>query len=169
MKTHPIRSLRLLGILTLALLAIQLAHPDLALRAEAAWSILFNGEPSKLSVIDTPDGQVVPVYFPAPKEGRKQIYGVQLETDPITMQIKVTRVEKKRQTRAPGDCPKCVGSKKCNQCYTAGSGINYAGNPCVDCNATGDCPYCRGSGICYMCDGRGYPNGCTTCGQVSKP
>lgn len=160
------------AILTLIalLLAGLWAHPEAAARAEAAWKVLFNGQASHLSITELGDGQkMVTVSFPVPPEGRSQEYGVKLETDPIEMAVKVTRVEKKRKTRGPGDCPKCSGSKKCQDCWPAGSGVNTAGLPCIGCNATGDCNFCRGSGVCYTCDGRGMNTGCGTCGKVTAP
>lgn len=153
----------------LLLLACTLwANPEFAARAEAAWKVLFNGNPSQMAISQLGDGQkMVTVSFPVPPEGRSAEYGVKLETDPSEMAVKVTRVEKKRKTRDPGDCPKCSGSRDCQDCWPAGSGVNTAGLACIGCNATGDCNFCRGSGVCYTCDGRGMNTGCGTCGKYA--
>lgn len=157
---------RLAGALLLLLVGALWFSPELAARAEAAWKVLFNGSPSQMTIAQMGDGQkIVTVSFLVPPEGRAAEYGVKLETDPIEMAVKVTRVEKKRKTRDLGDCPKCSGSRHCQDCWPAGSGVNTAGLACVGCNATGDCSFCRGSGICYSCDGRGMNTGCGTCGK----
>lgn len=162
--------LRLVTLFALCLAAGLWASPDFAARAEEAWKVLFNGHPSGVAVSQTSDGQkMVIVSFPVPPEGRAREYGVKIETHPIDMAVKVTRVEKKRKTRDPGDCPKCSGSKKCQDCWPAGSGVNTAGLPCIGCNATGACNFCQGSGVCYTCDGRGMGTGCGTCGLVTSP
>lgn len=151
-----------------AMMMLMVFCPTARARAEAAWTILFNGTASKTEVIETDSGPMVPVYFPVPKEGESDSYGVLIETDVATKEIKVTRVKKKGPLTERGDCPKCSGSKKCQDCYPAGSGQNTAGYECYSCNATGDCPFCNGNGKCYMCGGGGAPNGCYTCGDVSK-
>ncbi len=152
-------------LLVLSFLSLALGRPDMRARAEAAWKILVNGEPSRLVVLETPTGPVVPVYLPVPEEGKKQSYGILLETDPIGMQVKVTTVKKERSTRSPGACTKCNGSRKCYGC--SGTKENYAGHPCYSCNATGLCSFCKGSGTCYLCSGSGFPNGCNLCGKSS--
>ncbi len=152
-----------------ALLSI-LGNPTVAARAEAAWKVLFNGQTSELPVTKLSSGQkLVTVSFVVPDEGRSQEYGVRIETDPIEMAVKVTKVEKKRKTRDPGKCPVCSGRRKCQDCWPAGSKVNTGGLPCIGCNATGDCNFCRGSGICYSCDGRGMNTGCSTCGKFVQP
>ena len=157
-----------LFLMMLGLWAATSLDPTLSARAEEAWKVLFNGQPSQMKVTEVGDGdKVVTVSFPVPVEGRHQDYGVRVETDPISMAVKVTRVEKKKKTRSPGDCPKCSGSKKCQDCWPAGSGVTTGGVGCYGCNGGGACNFCSGSGICYSCDGSGMSQGCSTCGKVS--
>jgi hypothetical protein len=156
------------ALLGLVLSTIILTFPTYRARAQAAWEILFNGKASKTVLIQTDTGDMVPVYFAVPAEGESASYGVLIETDSSSKQIKITKVQKKGPVRERGDCPKCSGSKDCQACYPAGSGKNTAGLECYSCNASGDCPFCQGSGDCYTCDGSGFPNGCGTCGAVSK-
>lgn len=145
-------------------------NPSLAARATEAWKVLFNGQPTNMKIQEVGEGEkVVTVSFPVPAEGRHQDYGVRVETDPISMTVKVTRVAKKKKTRDPGDCPKCSGSKKCQDCWPAGSGVNTGGVMCYGCNGTGTCNFCGGSGDCYTCDGAGFSQGCPTCGKTSAP
>lgn len=151
-----------------ALVLFFVACPTARARAEAAWDVLFNGTVSKTKVVATDSGDMVPVYFEVPAEGESQAYGVRIETDSATRQIKITKVKKKGPHVERGDCPKCSGSEKCQDCYPAGSGLNTAGYECYSCNGSGDCPFCQGSGDCYMCGGGGMPNGCPTCGDVSN-
>lgn len=155
-------------VFTLVLTTLFLAFPEYRARAEAAWQILFNGKVSKSRIIETESGTVVPVYVQVPREGESATYGVHIETDAANKQIKVTKVKKKGPLLQRGDCPKCDGSKKCQDCYPAGSGQNTAGYECYSCNGTGDCPYCSGSGECYTCGGGGAPGGCMTCGDVGS-
>ena len=154
--------------LTCAMLAAIFANPTARARAQGAWEILFNGSVTNTEVIETDTGDMVPVYFEVPREGETATYGVHIETDASNKQIKVTRVKKKGPLTERGDCPKCMGSKKCQGCYPAGSGVNTSGGECYSCNATGDCPFCQGSGDCYTCGGGGAPTGCYTCGDVSN-
>ena len=146
---------------------VLLSHPTAQVRAEAAWQILFNGSPSKLTAIETDGGPMIPVYFPIPEEGEKQAYGVQLENDPVAMQLRIKRIKKKSPVRARGDCPACEGDKKCRDCYPAGAGVGISGEACYLCNGSGECYSCGGSGVCYTCDGNGLSGGCSTCGEVS--
>lgn len=162
MKNHTFIRI---GLLAIALCALAFLSPYRA-RAQAAWQILFNGTVSGKEVIVNGDQALVPVYFPVPGEGEDATYGVHIETDVPNKQIKVIRVKKKGPTLERGDCPKCDGAKKCQDCYPAGSGESTSGTECYSCNATGDCPYCEGSGDCYTCDGNGFPTGCMTCGDV---
>lgn len=154
------------GLICLLFMGGILCFPTARARAQAAWQVLFNGSESQTEVLMTDSGPVVPVYFPVPEEGEVGSYGVLLETDVSSKQIKITRVKKKGPLIQRGDCPKCSGSKECQDCYPAGSGENTAGSECYNCNATGDCPFCNGSGDCYNCGGGGMPNGCNTCGDV---
>ena len=154
--------------LTLAFAVLMLASPVYRARAQAAWEVLFNGEVSKTEVHTTENGSYVPVFFPVPEEGESQSYGVLIETDGANKQIKVTKVKKKSPVKVRGDCPKCLGSKDCQDCYPAGSGVGTSGGSCYSCNGSGDCPYCQGSGDCYTCGGKGFPGGCNTCGDVSS-
>lgn len=156
------------GLAVTALVLLFVASPTARARAAGAWEVLFNGSVSKAKVVSTDSGDMVPVYFAVPPEGETQSYGVLIETDSASKQIKITKVKKKGPLTERGDCPKCSGSKKCQDCYPAGSGLNTAGYECYGCNATGDCPFCRGSGACYMCGGGGMQNGCPTCGDVSN-
>lgn len=163
-------------IATLCVLTILLAgastllDPTLSARAADAWQVLFNGKPSSMKIQEVGEGdKVVTVSFPVPAEGRHQDYGVRVETDPVSMTVNVTRVAKKKKTRDPGDCPKCNASKKCQDCWPAGSGVNTGGVLCYGCNGTGDCNFCSGSGVCYSCGGRGFDTGCSTCGMVKAP
>lgn len=166
---RPSRLPYLAILLALGLLG-WLGNPTIAARAEAAWQVLFNGQPSEIPITELSGGKkVVTVSFVVPEEGRAQEYGVRVETDPISMAVKVTKVEKKRKTRDPGKCPACSGSRKCQDCWPAGSKVNTAGLPCIGCNATGACNFCQGSGICYSCDGRGMNTGCGTCGKYTSP
>lgn len=167
---RPSLWVRALAVLAVILIAGLSFPSDLSARAEEAWRVLFNGQPSQTAVSQTETGQkMITVSFPVPAEGRSQEYGVKVETDPIDLAVKVTRVEKKRKTRDPGHCPQCSGSKKCQDCWPAGSSVNTAGLPCIGCNATGACNFCRGSGVCYSCDGRGMNTGCGTCGLFTSP
>lgn len=143
--------------------------PSLTARAAEAWKVFFNGKPTAIQVQEVGQGQkVVTVSFPVPAEGRHQDWGVRVETDPIEMAVKVTRVEKKKKTRDPGECPRCDASKKCQDCWPAGSGVTTSGVLCYGCNGTGVCNFCGGSGVCYSCDGRGMNTGCSTCGMYSS-
>lgn len=162
------KSKYLSGLGFAALLALMVLSPTARARAQAAWQVLFNGTVSNIEVIDGESGPVVPIYFSVPPEGESESYGVLIETDVASKEIKITRVKKKGPLTERGDCPKCMGSKKCQDCYPAGSGKNTAGYDCYGCNATGDCPFCRGSGICYTCGGSGFPTGCNTCGEISR-
>lgn len=156
------------GLSLAALVLFFVASPVARARAETAWQVLFNGDLSKTKIVVTDAGPMIPVYIPIPPEGESQSYGVLIETDSASKQIKITKVKKKGPRTERGDCPKCSGSKACQSCYPAGSGMNTAGYECYSCNATGACPYCQGSGVCYTCGGAGAPNGCFTCGDVSK-
>jgi hypothetical protein len=151
-----------------ALVLFFVASPVARARAEAAWQVLFNGTVSKTKVVSTDSGDRIPVYLEVPRDGESQSYGILIETDAANKQIKVTKVKKKGPLTERGDCPKCSGSKDCQDCYPAGSGVNTAGYECYGCNATGDCPFCQGSGDCYTCGGGGAPTGCYTCGDVSN-
>lgn len=165
-----IRKASLCFLLMLAAWAVSSLDPGFTARAADAWKVLFNGQPSKMQVLEVGEGEkVVTVSFPVPAEGRHQDYGVRVETDPIAMAVKVTRVEKKKKTRDAGDCPKCSGSKKCQDCWPAGSGVTTSGVLCYGCNGSGDCNYCSGSGVCYTCDGSGMSQGCSTCGKYAAP
>jgi hypothetical protein len=164
------KSSRILFLSLLACLALSWLDPGLPARAADAWKVLFNGQPSSMKIQEVGEGQkMVTVSFPVPAEGRHQDYGVRVETDPVAMAVKITKVEKKKKTRDPGDCPVCKGSKKCQDCWPAGSGVNTGGVECIGCNGTGLCNYCHGSGVCYTCDGKGMSTGCSTCGKVSVP
>ena len=68
----------------------------------------------------------------------------------------------------PGKCRFCEGSKKCQDCWPAGSKVNTGGLPCIGCDASGRCNFCGGSGTCYTCDGDGYQTGCPDCSKVLK-
>lgn len=160
-KTRP-------AVFAASLLIALLLHPAYRARAAAAWEILFNGSPSQVELIQTDTETMLPVYFELPEAGESATFSVHIERDAEKKRVKVTKLKKRGPFNPRGDCPKCTGSKKCQGCYPAGSGLNTAGNECYSCNATGDCPYCKGSGECYTCDGRGFPNGCNTCGDVSK-
>lgn len=157
---------RLCACLAFFLFALTAGSSGFRARAQEAWKVLLNGHPTRLSVeADTMGQKMVSISFPVPEEGKVQDYGVRLETDPISMAVKVTRVEKKRKTRSPGHCVQCSGSKACQSCWPAGSGVNTAGLPCIGCDSTGRCNFCSGSGVCYSCDGRGMNTGCSTCGK----
>ncbi|WP_283646918.1 hypothetical protein, partial [Marinovum algicola] len=67
-----------------AMIMLMVFCPTARARAEAAWTILFNGTASKTEVIETDSGPMVPVYFPVPKEGESDSYGVLIETDVAT-------------------------------------------------------------------------------------
>ena len=151
-----------------ALVLLFVASPTARARAETAWQVLCNGSVSKTEIVSTDSGDMVPVYLELPREGESQSYGILVETDAANKQIKITKVKKKGPMTERGDCPKCNGSKDCQDCYPAGSGENTAGYECYGCNATGDCPYCKGSGVCYTCGGGGAPTGCYTCGDVGN-
>lgn len=167
-KTRRIGSYVLL--ILLAAWTATILDPTLAARADQAWKVLFNGQSTQMKIQEVGDGQkMVTVSFPVPAEGRHQDYGVRVETDPIAMAVKVTRVEKKKKTRDPGDCPQCSGSKKCQDCWPAGSGVNTGGVACIGCNSSGSCNFCGGSGDCYSCGGAGMSQGCSTCGKTSAP
>ena len=159
--TKTITALSLLFLLSLLIV------PEYRARAEAAWQVLCNGKVTNTQMIETDSGAVVSVTFPVPAIGETQSYGVLLETDPANKQVKITRVKKKGPLRERGDCPKCVGSKDCQDCYPTGSGVGTNGEGCYTCNASGECVFCSGSGDCYSCDGDGFPTGCNTCGDVS--
>lgn len=162
------KNVRLFACLCIAFLAGMLfTQSDVGAQAESAWKLLFNGEKSTTAILETDDGRMIPVYFPVPKEGRKQTYGVQIETDPVTMEIRVDRVQKKPKVRDVGDCPKCNGSKQCQQCYPSGSKLGTNGLECYTCNGSGECSICNGDGDCYTCDRKGFERGCPTCGLVS--
>jgi hypothetical protein len=163
MNRKRIRNLIVAIALTFAGAAL---HPVTAARADAAWHVLFNGIPSETALVDTEAGHVVPVSFNVPPASHRQQYSVWIETDPSTMQVKVTRVLKQAPVRGPGDCRFCNGSKKCPDCYPPGSKVNTAGLPCIACNATGECTMCHGSGVCYTCGGRGFETGCPDCSKV---
>ena len=156
---------RSLLILTLAIALSFLVWPQYQARAEAAWQILFNGKVSTAQLLDTDSGAVVNVSFHVPAVGEQQSYGVLLETDPDSKQVKITRVKTKSPLRERGDCPQCTGSKECQDCYPVGSGVGTSGEACLTCNGTGDCFYCSGSGLCYTCGGGGHTGGCFTCGD----
>lgn len=160
-------TLRYTLLLAAVLAVFLLANPNARVRAEAAWKILFNGQPSTMKAVETDSGPMIAVYFPVPEEGEKQSYGVLLENDPVAMQLRIKRVKKKSPVRARGDCPKCEGAEDCQDCYPAGSGVGTSGETCVSCNGSGDCYECGGSGDCYTCDGNGLSGGCSTCGEVS--
>lgn len=154
----------LLGLLVGCLLLAPLGS-----QAKEAWKIVFNGAPSTVKTVTVgEEGKVIPLHFPVPEEGRKAEYGVKIETDPINMEIRVTRVLKKRRTRDVGDCPSCTGSKSCQECYPPGSGLNVTEAPCYLCNGSGSCYTCSGSGKCYVCYGNGFQGGCNTCGKDSS-
>lgn len=159
------------GCLLMVLIGgVMLGDPTLAARAEDAWKVLFNGQASGIKVQELAGGQrVVTISFLVPAEGRHQDYGVRVETDPYDLAVKVTRVEKKRKTRDAGDCPVCHASRKCQDCWPAGSGVTTGGVMCYGCNGTGTCNFCRGSGLCYICNGKGLSTGCSTCGKTSAP
>lgn len=162
------RLLQRIGLATMAILVFLIATPEYRARAEAAWQIIFNGTVSHSQVIQTDSGPMIPVYLPVPDPKEPATYGIHIETDVASHQIKVVKVKKKGPTTArSGECPKCNGTKKCQDCYPPGSGVNTSGGECYSCNGTGDCPYCKGSGKCYMCGGDGEPGGCWTCGKDS--
>ena len=161
------RNFRLFFCLCAAFTAgILFSQSQVGVQAESAWKFLFNGKESKTAILDTDAGKMVPVYFSVPKEGRKQTYGVLIETDPVTMQIRVNKVKKKRKVRDAGDCPTCAGSKECQECYPVGSKVGTNGSECYPCNGSGDCSVCEGDGDCYTCDREGFEQGCPTCGMV---
>lgn len=147
--------------MTLALLA----NPTARVRAEAAWKILFNGTETTMQAVETDSGPMIAVYFPLPDEGATESYGVQLENDPVAMELRIKRVKKKSPIRPRGDCPKCDGSEDCQDCYPIGSGTGTSGQSCISCNGSGDCAFCNGSGDCYTCGGGGLTGGCSTCGD----
>lgn len=145
-----------------------LLSPRYQARAQAAWQILLNGSVSKTQILETEGGRVVPIYFPVPEEGESVSYAIQMESDPLTKQLKIEKVKKDRKARDVGDCPKCDGASACQNCYPSGSGVNTVGEECYWCNGTGQCASCDGNGKCYSCDGVGFDSGCNTCGMVSE-
>ena len=68
----------------------------------------------------------------------------------------------------PGKCTFCEGSKRCQDCYPAGSKKNYAGEDCYTCSASGNCSYCGATGKCHLCGGHGFQTGCNNCTKVPK-
>ena len=67
----------------------------------------------------------------------------------------------------PGKCTFCEGSKDCQDCYPAGSKINYSGEKCYTCSGSGKCSYCGASGKCHLCGGVGFSTGCNNCTKVA--
>lgn len=141
-------------------------HPTAAARADAAWKVIFNGLPSETVIQETETGRILPVSFQVPPAGHRRQYSVWIETDASGNAVNVSRVLKENVTRGPGDCRWCNGSKKCQDCYPAGSKVNTGGMPCIGCDATGSCNFCQGSGVCWTCDGRGFNTGCPDCSKV---
>ena len=167
MLQNKLRSIFVLAVMTFA--GLVALHPTASARADAAWHIVFNGLPSEMAIQTTETSRMVPVSFPVPPEGQRQEYRVLVESDPTAMAVKVTRIRKSAPVRGPGDCRWCNGSKKCQDCWPAGSKVNTGGLPCIGCDATGACNFCNGSGVCWTCDGRGFNTGCPDCAKfVSK-
>ena len=163
MKRNSLRTSFIFATFAFAILVV--LHPTASARADAAWHIIVNGLPSEMAVQQTETNKIVAVSFPVPSEGQRQEYSVLVESDPSTMAVKVTRIRKVDAVRGPGDCRWCNGSKKCQDCWPAGSKVNTAGLPCVGCDATGACNFCHGNGICWTCNGKGFDNGCPDCSK----
>lgn len=141
-------------------------HPGAKARASAAWRVLYNGAPSEIALMDTETGKVVPVSFQVPPEGQRHQYTVWVESDKAGQQVKLNLLKKEAPVRGPGQCRWCSGSRRCQDCYPAGSKVNTAGLPCIACNASGACQFCHGNGVCWTCDGRGFDTGCPDCGKA---
>lgn len=111
-----------------------------------AWTVSFDGQPSKMQPLVDKEATLMPVSIPAPP-GTSE-WQVVLVNNPTNHTMQVTRTPIKVPKKRGGDpCDKCSMTGQCQNCYPVGSGLNYAGTVCYYCNGTAKCWHCGGTKV----------------------